>query len=90
MSTGNDASRRLKIETAMDECGDVLVTVADNGPGFAAVQAERLFEAFYTTKASGKGMGLVSCRSIVERHGGQLWADTSKRARRRHNDPVVA
>ena len=77
MSTSNEAPRRLVIESAINESGDVLVTVADNGPGFAEENAGRLFEAFYTTKASGTGMGLAICRSIVENHGGQLWADTN-------------
>ena len=59
------------------ECGGadgVLVAVSDTGPGLPQANAERIFEAFYTTKASGLGMGLSICRSIVEAHGGRLWA----------------
>ena len=52
----------------------MLVAVSDSGPGLPQANLDRLFEAFYTTKASGLGMGLSICRSIVEAHGGRLWA----------------
>ena len=52
----------------------MLVTVSNSGPGLPHGNPERIFEAFYTTKASGLGMGLSICRSIVEAHGGRLWA----------------
>jgi signal transduction histidine kinase len=51
----------------------VLVTVRDSGPGLAPAALERLFEAFYTTKPNGLGMGLSICRSIIEAHDGRLW-----------------
>lgn len=54
--------------------GQVEVEVADSGPGLSAVQAGRLFEAFYSTKADGMGMGLAICRSIVDAHGGRIHA----------------
>ena len=54
--------------------GDVLVAVCDSGPGLVPATLERLFEAFYTTKPGGLGMGLSICRSIIEAHGGQIWA----------------
>jgi signal transduction histidine kinase len=51
-----------------------MVAVRDSGPGLPDASPERVFEAFYTTKPSGLGMGLSICRSIVEAHGGRLWA----------------
>lgn len=65
--------RELQISTAA-EADRVIVAVRDTGPGLAEDATERAFEAFYTTKSSGLGMGLSICRSIVEDHGGQLWA----------------
>ena len=53
----------------------VLVLVRDSGPGLAPAGLERIFEAFYTTKPGGLGMGLSVCRSIIEAHGGRLWAN---------------
>jgi signal transduction histidine kinase len=52
----------------------VSVAVRDSGPGLTPESFERLFNAFYTTKAGGMGMGLSICRSIVEAHGGTMWA----------------
>ena len=69
---GNDR-RELQISTEA-EADRVVVAVRDTGPGLAEDAIERAFEAFYTTKSSGLGMGLSICRSIVEDHGGQLWA----------------
>ena len=59
------------------ESGDVLVAVRDTGPGLEPASLERLFEAFYTTKPNGMGMGLSICRSIIEAHGGRLWASAN-------------
>jgi C4-dicarboxylate-specific signal transduction histidine kinase len=69
--------RELRVSTGRADAGGVLVTVRDTGPGLDPAKLERLFEAFYTTKPSGLGMGLSICRSIVEAHGGQLWADAN-------------
>jgi signal transduction histidine kinase len=55
----------------------VLVAVRDSGPGLAPESIDRLFEAFYTTKPGGLGMGLSICRSIIEAHGGQMWVTTN-------------
>ncbi|MBA7477437.1 Adaptive-response sensory-kinase SasA [subsurface metagenome] len=63
----------LRISTSTDASNRVLVSVHDNGPGVDPNIADRLFEAFYTTKPGGMGMGLAICRSIIEAHGGRLW-----------------
>jgi len=73
MSSVSTGPRELFISTAKD-VGGVLVTVRDSGPGLSPESVERLFDAFYTTKADGMGMGLSICRSIVEAHGGRIWA----------------
>jgi PAS domain S-box-containing protein len=77
MSAIDEGPRELTISTAIDEAGAVLVTVRDSGPGIAPENRERLFEPFYTTKASGMGMGLSICHSIVEAHGGRLWVESN-------------
>jgi signal transduction histidine kinase len=73
---GND-SRELSIETRRDIDGHVVVAVLDSGPGIDPNNANRLFEAFFTTKANGMGMGLSICRSIIEAHGGRVWASNN-------------
>jgi PAS domain S-box-containing protein len=74
MAGADDGARVLQLSTEVDETGDVLVAVRDSGPGLDPQSAPRLFEAFYTTKPDGMGMGLAICRSIVEAHGGRLSA----------------
>ena len=74
MSGFSDGTRQLLIRTREAERGSVLVAVRDSGPGLEAATIERLFDAFYTTKPGGLGMGLSICRSIIEAHGGRLWA----------------
>jgi C4-dicarboxylate-specific signal transduction histidine kinase len=74
MSEVSDGSRELLISTGEAESGSVLVAVSDSGPGLSPASVTRIFEAFYTIKASGLGIGLSICRSIVEAHGGRLWA----------------
>jgi signal transduction histidine kinase len=74
MSEMGEGSRELLIGSGTTESGDVLVAVRDSGPGLAPDAFERLFKAFYTTKPNGLGLGLSICRSIMEAHGGHLWA----------------
>jgi NO-binding membrane sensor protein with MHYT domain/nitrogen-specific signal transduction histidine kinase len=74
MSAVNEGARELLISTRNAEPDNVLVAVRDSGPGLAPATLERLFEAFYTTKPGGLGLGLSICRSIIEAHGGRLWA----------------
>jgi signal transduction histidine kinase len=73
MQSITDRPRELVIRSGQDET-QVLVSVTDCGVGISAENADRLFNAFFTTKSSGMGMGLSICRSIVEAHGGRLWA----------------
>jgi signal transduction histidine kinase len=77
MSGIDEAPCELLITTGQSEQGDVLVSVRDSGPGLAPHVLERLFDAFYTTKPSGLGLGLSICRSIIEAHGGRLWASAN-------------
>src|SRR5215467_14615259 len=65
------------ISTAKAKPDGVLVVVRGSGPGLDPAGLEHVFEAFYTTKPSGLGMGLSICRSIIETHGGRLWASKS-------------
>jgi signal transduction histidine kinase len=74
MSGDGDSRRELLISTETDEAEGARVGVRDTGPGLVPESLSRLFEPFYTTKAEGMGMGLAICRSIVEAHGGRLWA----------------
>ncbi len=68
----------MLISTETTELGDVRVAVRDSGPGLDPAKLKRLFEAFYTTKPGGLGMGLSICRSIIEAHGGRLWAEANE------------
>src|SRR5260370_6516304 len=74
MSGVEAGPRELLIRSVTDESQDVLVTVRDSGPGLDPESLNHLFTAFYTTKPQGMGMGLAISRSIIEAHGGRLWA----------------
>jgi PAS domain S-box-containing protein len=74
---GSEKPRELLIRTSSTEAGEALVAVRDTGPGLAPAIQENLFRAFTTTKPSGLGLGLSICRSIIEGHGGRLWASAN-------------
>ena len=74
MSTVEDREREVVIRTLRGKGDEVCVAVQDSGIGFGAMSAEQVFEPFHTTKPDGLGMGLSISRSIVENHGGRLWA----------------
>lgn len=78
MTTVDDRPRTLLVRTWFQEDGNVRLLVRDSGTGIAADKIERLFDAFYTTKAKGMGIGLSISRSIIERHGGRLWAENNE------------
>jgi PAS domain S-box-containing protein len=78
MSAVGDGERELLITTARAVPEGVLVAVKDSGPGLAPDSPERIFEPFYSTKPGGLGMGLSICRSIIEAHGGRLWASANQ------------
>jgi PAS domain S-box-containing protein len=73
--SGVAGRRELLVRSEIDVAGDISVTVQDSGVGLEPGAAERIFDTFYSTKPSGMGMGLSICRSIVEAHGGRLWAE---------------
>jgi signal transduction histidine kinase len=74
----SEGPRELSISTSKAEPRSVLFGVSDSGPGLPHTTPERVFDPFYSTKASGMGLGLSICRSIVEAHGGRLWATPNK------------
>ena len=78
-----DGTRELSIQSQRGENGQVLISVSDTGVGLPSQQAHKIFDAFFTTKTEGTGMGLRISRSIVESHGGRLWfADNPPRGAR--------
>ncbi|MFK4506288.1 CHASE3 domain-containing protein [Bradyrhizobium daqingense] len=78
MASVGEGGREMLISTGRDASNGVHVTLRDSGPGLDPKNAERLFEAFYTTKPTGMGMGLAICRSIIETHGGRMWASANE------------
>ena len=74
MSSVDDARRELSISTGRWGTNEILVALRDSGPGIDPENLDRVFDSFYTTKPSGMGLGLAICHSIVDAHGGRLWA----------------
>jgi signal transduction histidine kinase len=74
MATIAGAHRELLIRSQRHDGDQVLVAVQDRGAGIDSADAEKVFNAFFTTKPTGMGMGLSICRSIIEAHGGRVWA----------------
>ena len=77
MGAAAEGTRELLVTTSQAAEHDVLIAVKDTGPGLAPANVGRVFDAFYTTKPCGLGMGLSICRSIIEAHGGRLWASAN-------------
>ena len=78
MDSVAEGARQLSISTELSQTRGVLVTVRDSGPGIDSEHLDEIFKPFYTTKASGIGMGLSICRSIIDAHGGELWAEADQ------------
>jgi PAS domain S-box-containing protein len=78
MASVEARSRLLLISTEQNRADEVLVAIRDSGPGIEPDHLERVFDAFYTTKSNGVGMGLSICRSIISAQGGRLWAETKE------------
>jgi C4-dicarboxylate-specific signal transduction histidine kinase len=75
MASLENRARVLRVTSTLSEPGNVLLSVQDTGSGINSKDMDRVFDAFFTTKSNGMGMGLSICRSIVDQHGGRLWAE---------------
>jgi C4-dicarboxylate-specific signal transduction histidine kinase len=78
MGSVREGPRELSVSTEQMDKNSVLVAVRDSGPGIDAKHLDRVFDAFYTTKQSGVGMGLSISRSIIDAHGGRLWTEANE------------
>jgi signal transduction histidine kinase len=74
MATVQNRERSVLVSSEVHGARDVVIIVTDSGPGFDPKNIDRIFDAFFTTKSRGMGLGLAICRSIIESHGGRLWA----------------
>ena len=77
IATSRNSERELSISTSKDESNNLVVAVRESGHGLDAANLERVFDAFFTTKPEGMGMGLAISRTIIESHGGRLWATSN-------------
>ena len=87
MSAVMDRPRILRVISQLQQPGEVLIAVTDVGAGLDPANMNRIYEPFFTTKPQGMGMGLAICRSIIEAHGGELWASPPQAARSRQKPP---
>src|ERR1044072_6228089 len=74
MAKCKDGPRELSVSSSKDQSNNLIVAVRDSGEGLDSTNLERVFDAFFTTKPDGMGMGLAISRTIIESHGGRLWA----------------
>ena len=77
MNSVTSRQRVLRLRSAIDGSAGVLVSVEDSGPGIDPKNIDRIFNSFFTTKLQGTGLGLFLCRSIIEDHGGRIWATSA-------------
>ncbi|MGD0136863.1 MAG: ATP-binding protein [Bryobacteraceae bacterium] len=77
MSAISDRPRRVVLRSALQSPDELLISVQDSGIGIDSKNERRIFDAFFTTKSQGMGMGLAICQSIIEAHGGRLWASAN-------------
>ena len=77
MDAVTNRPRALRIKTEIYDLNYLLITVEDSGTGIDPKNIDRIFDAFFSAKPNGMGMGLSICRSIIEAHGGRLWATTN-------------
>ena len=78
MSAITDRPRHVVLRSALQTPDELLVSVQDSGIGIDSKNERRIFDAFFTTKSQGMGMGLAICQSIIEAHAGRLWASANR------------